>query len=154
VVLHNEPLEMPPLDAILEGDVEVLYFPPTTKLHRPDVEVLCFPHTSRKSYPRSRRHPTHPSPRARHARQTGCTSTSRRLSPRSRPSHRTTLGGSVGRRLLGPKRKTPPPSTQSHRSPSREDLVHTYACRRSDVANLDTSCYCPWSDGGGVRRKK
>jgi hypothetical protein len=42
VVLHNEPLEMPPLDAILEGDVEVLCFPPTTKLHRPDVEVLCF----------------------------------------------------------------------------------------------------------------
>jgi hypothetical protein len=32
VVLHNEPLETPPLDAILEGDVEVLYFPPATKL--------------------------------------------------------------------------------------------------------------------------
>jgi hypothetical protein len=31
MVLHNEPLETPPLDAILEGDVEVLYFPPTTK---------------------------------------------------------------------------------------------------------------------------
>jgi hypothetical protein len=32
VVLHNEPLEAPPLDAILEGDVEVLYFPPATQL--------------------------------------------------------------------------------------------------------------------------
>jgi hypothetical protein len=32
VVLHNEPFEAPPLDAILEGDVEVLYFPPTTQL--------------------------------------------------------------------------------------------------------------------------
>ena len=32
MVLHNEPLETPPLDAILEGDVEVLCFPPTTKL--------------------------------------------------------------------------------------------------------------------------
>jgi hypothetical protein len=32
VVLHNEPLETPPLDAILEGDVEVLCFPPTMQL--------------------------------------------------------------------------------------------------------------------------
>jgi hypothetical protein len=32
VVLHNEPLEAPPLDAILEGDVEVLCFPPVTQL--------------------------------------------------------------------------------------------------------------------------
>jgi hypothetical protein len=32
VVLHNEPLETPPLDAILEGDVEVLCFPPAMKL--------------------------------------------------------------------------------------------------------------------------
>jgi hypothetical protein len=32
VVLHNEPLEEPLLDAILEGDVEVLCFPPATQL--------------------------------------------------------------------------------------------------------------------------
>jgi hypothetical protein len=32
MVLHNEPLETPPLDAILKGDIEVLYFPPATKL--------------------------------------------------------------------------------------------------------------------------
>jgi hypothetical protein len=32
VVLYNEPLEAPPHDAILEGDVEVLCFPPATKL--------------------------------------------------------------------------------------------------------------------------
>ena len=32
MVLHNEPLEAPPLDAILEGDVEVLCFPLTTQL--------------------------------------------------------------------------------------------------------------------------
>jgi hypothetical protein len=59
------------------------------------------PRTSRKSSPRPRRPPTHPSPRARSARQTGCTSTPQRLSPGNRPSHRTTLGGSVDRRSLG-----------------------------------------------------
>ena len=32
MVLHNEPLETPSFDAILEGDVEVLCFPPVTKL--------------------------------------------------------------------------------------------------------------------------
>jgi hypothetical protein len=32
MVLHNELLEAPPVDAILEGDVEVLCFPPTTQL--------------------------------------------------------------------------------------------------------------------------
>jgi hypothetical protein len=32
VVLHNEPLEAPPLNAVLEGNVEVLCFPPATKL--------------------------------------------------------------------------------------------------------------------------
>jgi hypothetical protein len=32
VVLHNEPLKTPPLDAILEGDVKILCFPPVTKL--------------------------------------------------------------------------------------------------------------------------
>jgi hypothetical protein len=32
VILHNEPLKAPPLNAVLERNVEVLYFPPTTKL--------------------------------------------------------------------------------------------------------------------------
>jgi hypothetical protein len=32
VVLHNEPLETPPLNAVLEENVEVLCFPPATKL--------------------------------------------------------------------------------------------------------------------------
>jgi hypothetical protein len=32
VVLHDKPLEMPPLDAILEGDVAVLCLPPATHL--------------------------------------------------------------------------------------------------------------------------
>jgi hypothetical protein len=31
VILHDEPLEEPPLDAILHGDVEVLCFPPATQ---------------------------------------------------------------------------------------------------------------------------
>jgi hypothetical protein len=61
------------------------------------------PRASRKSSPRSRRPPTHPSPRARHARRTGCTSTPRRLSLGSRPSHQTTPGGSVDRRPLEPR---------------------------------------------------
>ena len=30
MVLHNEPLETPPFNAVLKGNVEVLYFPPTT----------------------------------------------------------------------------------------------------------------------------
>jgi hypothetical protein len=62
------------------------------------------PRTSRKSSPRLRRPLTHPSPRARHARWTGCTSRPPRLFPGSRPSHRTTLGGggSVDRRPLEP----------------------------------------------------
>jgi hypothetical protein len=45
------------------------------------------------------------------------------------------------------RRKTPAPSTRSHQNPPREDLAHASACRRSDVANLDLSCPCPWSDG-------
>jgi hypothetical protein len=32
VVLHNEPLETPTLNVVLEGNVEVLCFPPVTKL--------------------------------------------------------------------------------------------------------------------------
>jgi hypothetical protein len=28
VIIHDEPLEVPPLNAILQGDVEVLCFPP------------------------------------------------------------------------------------------------------------------------------
>jgi hypothetical protein len=31
VILHGEPLEVPSLNAVLEGDVEVLYFPPPVK---------------------------------------------------------------------------------------------------------------------------
>jgi hypothetical protein len=31
VILYDEPLEVPPLDAILQGDVEVICFPPTTQ---------------------------------------------------------------------------------------------------------------------------
>jgi hypothetical protein len=33
VVLHNEPLKAPSVNAILERNVEVLYFPPPAKLH-------------------------------------------------------------------------------------------------------------------------
>jgi hypothetical protein len=32
VILHNEPLKAPPIDSILERNVEVLRFPPLTKL--------------------------------------------------------------------------------------------------------------------------
>ena len=32
MVLHNEPLEEPPLNTVLEGNVEVLCFSPATKL--------------------------------------------------------------------------------------------------------------------------
>jgi hypothetical protein len=105
------------------------------------------PRTSRKSSPRPRRPPTHSSPRARRARRTGCTSTPWRLSPGSRLSRRMTLGGK--HRLVIPRtqRKTPAPSTRSHRSPPRKDLAHASACRRSDVANLDPSYPCPWLDG-------
>jgi hypothetical protein len=31
MVLHNEPLETPPLNDVLEGNAEVLCFPPATK---------------------------------------------------------------------------------------------------------------------------
>jgi hypothetical protein len=114
------------------------------------------PRTSRKSSPCPKRPSTHPSPRARHARRTRCTSTPRRLSPRSRPSHRTTSGGGERRPTTSRTRRKPPPlSTQSHRSPPLEDLVRASACRRSDMANLDPFYPCPWSDGGeeGVRRE-
>jgi hypothetical protein len=48
VVLHNEPLETPPLDAILEGGVEVLYFPLATKLQiRAANELVLSPIHSR-----------------------------------------------------------------------------------------------------------
>jgi hypothetical protein len=44
VVLHNKPLETPPLDAILEGDVKVLYLPPATHLQtRATNELLLSP---------------------------------------------------------------------------------------------------------------
>jgi hypothetical protein len=45
------------------------------------------------------------------------------------------------------RRKTPPPSTRSHRSPPMKDSVHASVCRRSDVASPDPSCPCPWLDG-------
>ena len=32
MILHGEPLEVPSLDAVLEGDVKVFYFPPLAKL--------------------------------------------------------------------------------------------------------------------------
>jgi hypothetical protein len=32
MVLHNEPLKAPPFDAILEGNVEILFLSPMTKL--------------------------------------------------------------------------------------------------------------------------
>jgi hypothetical protein len=32
VILHNEPLKAPPLNAVLEGNVKVLCFSPATKL--------------------------------------------------------------------------------------------------------------------------
>ena len=32
MVLHNEPLKAPPLDAILERNVKILCFPPSAKL--------------------------------------------------------------------------------------------------------------------------
>jgi hypothetical protein len=32
MILHNEPLKAPPLDAVLERNVEILCFPPPAKL--------------------------------------------------------------------------------------------------------------------------
>jgi hypothetical protein len=53
------------------------------------------------------------------------------------------------RRLAIPRtrRKTPPLSTRSHRSPPMKDSVHSSVCRRSDAASPDLSCPCPWLDG-------
>jgi hypothetical protein len=53
------------------------------------------------------------------------------------------------RRLAIPRtqRKTPPPSTRSHRSPLTKDSVHASVCRRSDAASPDLSCPCPRLDG-------
>jgi hypothetical protein len=48
VVLHDEPLETPPLDAILEGDVEILCFPPATHLQTCTTnELVLSPHHPR-----------------------------------------------------------------------------------------------------------
>jgi hypothetical protein len=105
------------------------------------------PRTSRKSSPCLRRPPTHPIPQARRARRTGCTFTPRRLSLGNRTSRRTTPGGKRRPTIARTRRKIPPPSTRSHRSPSTKDLAHASVCRRSDAANPNLSCPCPWLYG-------
>jgi hypothetical protein len=97
------------------------------------------PRTSRKSSPRPRRPPTHPSPRARARSTDRMYIHTRRLSPRNRPSRRTTPGGSIDRRSLGLGGKL--------LQVLGVTMAHASACRRSDTANLDLSCPCPWSDG-------
>jgi hypothetical protein len=55
---------------------------------------------------------------------------------------------------LRTRRKPPPPSTQSHRSPPREDLDRASACRQHGGASRDFSCLCPWSDGEEDERRR
>jgi hypothetical protein len=152
---------LPPSSLLLSPLPSPLPLPPPS-LSLPSRRHLChchrrrsLPQTSRKSSSRLRRPPTRPSLRARHAQRTRCTSTPWWLSPRSRPSHRTTSGGKHRPATPRTRRKPPPPSTQSHQSPMRDDSVHASVCRLSDGANLDPFCPCPWSDGReeGVRRK-
>jgi hypothetical protein len=102
------------------------------------------PRTSQRSSPRPMRPPTYPSPRAQSARRPGCMSTPRRRSPGNRPSHQTMPGERC--RLATPqtRKKTPPPSTQSRRSPPREGSAHTSACRQNGATNFRLSCSCPW----------
>jgi hypothetical protein len=94
VVHCGEPLQVPP------PSVREAAGCPHTELDK--VSDPLGDNSRKSSCPR--KHPTHPSLRAQHARQTGCTSTPQRLSPESRPSHRMTPGGggSVDRRPLGP----------------------------------------------------
>jgi hypothetical protein len=40
VILHGEPLEVPSLDAVLEGDIKVFYFPPPVKLQTGTTDKL------------------------------------------------------------------------------------------------------------------
>jgi hypothetical protein len=103
------------------------------------------PRTSRRSSPRPRRPLTHPSPQAQSARWIGCTSKPRRLSPRNRPSHRTTPRERHRPTTPWTRRITLPPNTRCHQSPPREDLARASAYRRSGATNLDLSCSCPRS---------
>src|SRR5699024_2271288 len=87
----------------------------------------------RPSPPHPRSTPTHPSLRARRARRPGCTSRPPRLSPGSRPSHRTTPGERREPETPRARRRTPPPSIPSHQTPPMEESAHACAC-----------CSCPW----------
>jgi hypothetical protein len=102
------------------------------------------PWTSPRSSPRPRSTPTHPSPRARHARQPVCRFTPLRRSPGSRLSHQTTPGERQGPVNPRTRRRTPRPSTPSRRSPSREESAHASAYHWSDAKNYHPSCSCPW----------
>jgi hypothetical protein len=102
------------------------------------------PKTSRRSSPHSMRPST---PRAQCARQNGCTSRPLQLSPRSRPSHRTTSGERREPVIPRTRRKPPPPSTPNRRSPLRADSDRAFSCRQHNAESLDLSCLSPWSDG-------
>jgi hypothetical protein len=40
VILHGKPLKAPSFNAVLEGDIKVLYFPPPTKLQTGTTDKL------------------------------------------------------------------------------------------------------------------
>jgi hypothetical protein len=43
VILHGEPLEAPPHDAVLEGNVKVFHFPPPAKFQTCTTDELMLP---------------------------------------------------------------------------------------------------------------
>ena len=49
MISHDEPLKTPSLNAVLEGDVEILHFPPSVKLQTCATNKLMLP-------------PSHPGP--------------------------------------------------------------------------------------------
>jgi hypothetical protein len=102
------------------------------------------PRTSRRNSPRPRSTPTHPSPRAWHARRPGCKSIPPRRSPGSRLNHQTTPGERQEPESPRTRRRTPPPTTLSHQSPLREESARACACRPSDAKSHHLSCSCPW----------
>jgi hypothetical protein len=101
------------------------------------------PRRRRQSPLHPRSTPTHLSPRARSARRPGCMTRLPQLSPRSRPSHRTTPGERREPEFPRTRRRTPPPSILSHRNPPMEESVRACAC-----------CSCPWRKQTGEKRRK
>jgi hypothetical protein len=47
MIFHDEPLKTPSLNAVLDGDIEIIYFPPSAKLQTCAANKLMLPQPSR-----------------------------------------------------------------------------------------------------------